>query len=163
MWRPPGGSQEDSGLPCVVPQVSPRTSWPLVFKGGRGGPTGRRGCRDARLGSRSSGGPLTEIGRLHGVVEVFGRPRGHAVGTPDPRGQGAASRPVGAGPRPRLMSQNVHQSPRGGRGMGIGPEAGGGGGAGRGGPRPLPPDPVLPFGGSCPACRLCPLPSLTSI
>ena len=29
---------------------------------------------------------LTEIGGLNGVVEVLGRPRGHAVWTPDPRG-----------------------------------------------------------------------------
>lgn len=82
-------------------------------------------------GSRSSPDsqvPLTEIGGLHRVVEVLGRPRGYAVGAPDPRRQGAASCPVWAGPRPGLMPQNVHQSPRGGRatvsGLGTGVPAG---------------------------------------
>lgn len=70
-----------------------------------------------RGGHESSQVILTKIGGLHGVVEVLGRPWGHAVRTPDPCSQGAASYPVRAGPRPGLMSQNVHQSPRGGRRM----------------------------------------------
>lgn len=86
-----------------------------VRPSGEGGATGMRS--EVRGGHRSSQVTLTEIGGLHGVVEVLGRPWGHAVGTPDPCGQGAASCPVGAGPRPGLMSQNVHQSPRGDRGM----------------------------------------------
>ena len=94
----------------------------------RGGATGRVGVVRGRRRSPDSQVPLTEIGGLHSVVEVLGRPRGNAVGAPDPRGQGTASCPVRAVPRPRLMPQNVHQSPRGGRatvsGLGVGVGAG---------------------------------------
>lgn len=95
-----------------------------------GGATGRGGvARDG--GCAGSPVPLTEVGGLHGVVEVLGRPGGHAVGTADPRGQGAASGPVRAGPRPRLMSQNVHQSSKGGREVVSGLGSRGGRGTGR--------------------------------
>ena len=72
--------------------------WSPSVEGGRGmglglgaGPSGGRGYR-ARGVVRGRGGSccscvsLTEVGGLHGVVEVLVRPRGHAVGNPDPRG-----------------------------------------------------------------------------
>ena len=96
--------------------------WPLGGPWMPGEP-GRRGHPGAGphdgAGPRASSAPplLTEIGRLHRVVEVLGRPRRHAVWASDPWGKGAASCPVRAGPGPRLMSQNVHQSPGRGRGM----------------------------------------------
>lgn len=78
-----------------------------------GGATGLVGAARGSCSSPDSQVPLTEIGGLHGVVEVLGRPWGNAVGASDPWGQGAASCPIRSGPGPRLMPQNVHQSPRG--------------------------------------------------
>lgn len=119
---------------------------PGVGLPGEGGATGQMGVVGGRSGIPGSQVPLTEIGGLHGVVEGLGRPRGHAVGAPDPRGQGAASCPVRAGPRPSLMPQNVHQSPKGGRepvsGLGTGV------GAGRGRPQPSFPSLLPPLGES---------------
>lgn len=123
-WHPPGMVRR---WQRPVDGVGGR-AWAAGGGAIRGGATGRVGVVRGRRRSPDSQVPLTEIGGLHGVVEVLGRPRGNAVGAPDPRGQGAASCPVRASPRPRLMPQNVHQSPRGGRatisGLGVGVGAG---------------------------------------
>lgn len=166
-WCPPGGRERL------------RLTWSPSVEGGRGmglglgagpvrreaGPSGGRGYR-ARGVVRSRGGSccscvsLTEVGGLHGVVEVLGRPRGHAVGNPNPRGQRAASCAVWAGPRSRLMPQNVHQGPRGGRWTVSGLEPGVGPG-GKGGFLSLPVSPLAERQRGS-ASRLWPRPLLVS-
>lgn len=140
-----GGRTRCSVRSSVRNRAQPRLCGEGRFRGG-----GRRGHPGAGphdgAGPRASSAPplLTEIGRLHRVVEVLGRPRRHAVWASDPWGKGAASCPVRAGPGPRLMSQNVHQSPGRGRGMVSG--LGAAGRDGEGGRRPLSP-PLLTFAG----------------
>lgn len=119
-WRPPRGSTEgrEGGSLSAKPGRLQLKGWgPVQWEVEPYKESGATGMRAIVRGCWSSQVTLTEIRGLHGVVEVLGCPGGHAVGNAKPWGQGAASCPVWTGPRPCLMPQNVHQSPRSGRGM----------------------------------------------